>query len=328
MTETKRKTKLENQKNVMSILLGDETPKQTSPHEPMVVDIENLVPYFNHPFKLYEGERLDDMVRSIKELGVLLPAIVRPIDDYTFEILSGHNRVNAAKIAGLSEVPVIVKDGLNDDEAMLIVTESNLVQRSFGDLSHSERAISLKAHMAAISRQGKRNDLVSEVERLSNPDEIKLSGTSGQIVPKLESRDLAAEKYGLDARSVSRYKRLADLSKSLLDRVDNDEIPFIAAVTLSFINLDEQERLGKILSETSYKVDMKKAETLREQSARQHLTDEKITQILSGEFDKKKKASTTPKPLTIKPKIYSKYFDEGTPQSEMEVTNYYKSSVF
>jgi len=109
------------------------------------LNIDFLIPYSNHPFRLYEGERLDDMVRSVKKFGIMVPVIVRHIkfSDRKFEILSGHNRVNAAKLAGLKEVPVIVQNDLSEKEAELIVTETNLHQRSFSDLSHSERAVCL-----------------------------------------------------------------------------------------------------------------------------------------------------------------------------------------
>jgi len=231
--------------------------------------------------------------------------------------LSGHNRVNAAKIAGLKKVPAVIKTDLTDDEAELIVTETNLVQRSFSDLSHSQRAIALKRHMNAISKQGKRTDLLDEIETLSNPHEIKENETSAQVVRKLESREVAGEKYGLNRMNVSRYVRLSNLDKSLLNRIDAEEIAFIPAVSLSYLSPDEQTELDKLLTETAYKVDMKKAESLREFSESKRLTNEKMMQILSGELNRKPKSKTAP-PLKIKAKIYQKYFDGDTPQSEME----------
>jgi ParB family chromosome partitioning protein len=140
------------------------------------------------------------MVLSIKELGVLQPVIVRPLneDEGLYEILSGHNRVNAAKLAGLTEIPVIIKKGLSDEEAKLIVTETNLIQRSFSDLSHSERAIALKTHMSAITKQGKRNDLISEITNILVAFESSDEETCGLIDHKTKSRDKTAEKYGID----------------------------------------------------------------------------------------------------------------------------------
>ncbi|NLP00031.1 MAG: ParB N-terminal domain-containing protein, partial [Clostridiaceae bacterium] len=123
------------------------------------ISIGKLIPFKGHPFKLYQGERLQGLVDSIREIGVILPVVVRPIKDGDYEILSGHNRVNAARIAGLDIVPAIIKEGLTEEEANLIVTETNLLQRSFSDLSHSERAIALKRHYDNIKEQSKKAQL-------------------------------------------------------------------------------------------------------------------------------------------------------------------------
>jgi ParB family chromosome partitioning protein len=205
-----------------------------------ILHISNLVPYSNHPFKLYEGERLDDMVRSIKELGVLQPVIVRPLneDGTIYEILSGHNRVNAAKLAEFTEIPAIIKKDLSDEEAKLIVTETNLIQRSFADLSHSERAIALKTHMSAITKQGKRNDLINEITNILVAFESGDEETCGLIDHKTKSRDKTAVKYGIDPRSVSRYVRLSQLTPELLSRVDNGEIGLYPAVSISYLSPD------------------------------------------------------------------------------------------
>ncbi|MCL2253081.1 MAG: ParB/RepB/Spo0J family partition protein [Lachnospiraceae bacterium] len=315
-----RKSKAEAARSVKALLL-DQDPNNLAPESTSnILFIDELVSFAGHPFKLYEGEQLDDMVRSIKELGVIVPIIVRESPDGDlgiYEILSGHNRVNAAKLAGLKKVPAIIKVGLTDSEAKLIVTETNLVQRSFTDLSHSERAIALKTHIEAIKSQGKRKDLLSEIEKLSNPHEIKDSDTSGLLDPKNEARDIAGKKYGLDARTVSRYIRLCDLCEFMLNRVDNDEIGLYPAVSLSYLSPDEQTELDRLLTESAYKIDMKKAELLREFSEVKKLTPEKMTQILSGELNKKPKPKTAP-PLKIKAKVYQKYFSGDTTQSEME----------
>jgi len=314
------KSKEEVQKSVMAMLLDDEPANTNIPaNATETLLIDNLIPFSDHPFKLYEGERLDDMVRSIKEFGIITPIIVRPInDDRTFEILSGHNRTNAAKIAGLATVPVIIKTGLTDDEAELIVTETNLVQRSFGDLSHSQRAVALKRHMNAISKQGKRNDLINEIQKLSNPHEIVGNESCSLTGNKLKSLEKAGAQYGLSKNSVARYVRLTFLNATLLNRVDNEEIGLYPAVALSYISPEEQIELNQILDESRYKIDIKKAESLREFSKSKKLSNEKIKQILSGELNKKLKPKTAP-PLRIKAKIYQKYFDGSTAQSEMEV---------
>ena len=299
--------------------MSNKEGKAPTIHDSMI-KIDLLIPYENHPFKLYEGERLDDMVRSIKEMGILLPIIVRPVDpdDKLFEILSGHNRFNAAKIIGLTEVPVIIKRDLSDDDAALIVTETNLVQRSFADLSHSERAIAIKTHMDAISKQGKRSDIISEINILLNADKTDENETCGTVCHNTKSRDKTAEKYGLSSRSISNYIRLCKLDKLLLSKVDSEEIAFFSAVAISYLLPDEQTELNRILNETKYKVDMKKAELLRESSESKKLTADRIEQILSGEFNKNSK-SKSPKAYKIKPKIYSKFFDDTMKHTEVDV---------
>jgi ParB family chromosome partitioning protein len=322
----KRKSKAELEKSVMAILMDGDAKTGAAEHDAhIILGIGELVPYANHPFRLYKGERLDDMVRSVREHGVIVPIIVRPhIDgEYAgmYEILSGHNRINAAKIAGLTKVPVVIKTGLTENEAKLIVTETNLMQRSFSDLSHSERAVALQMHLEALKcengGQGKRTDLLDEIKILANPHEIRENPTSPQVGERLLSVEKTGEKYGLSKNSVSRYIRLTFLNKPLLDRVDADEIPLVPAVSLSYLSPDEQGELDLLLSETAYRVDMKKAESLRGFSESKNLTDEKMIRILSGELDRKPKPKTAP-PLKIGAKIYRKYFDGDATQSEME----------
>jgi ParB family chromosome partitioning protein len=317
-----RKSKAELERSVMAIPLDDDMKiGKPEPDARKTLSIDDLVPFAGHPFKLYEGERLDDMVRSVREYGVIVPIIVRPHtgDEYAgmYEILSGHNRVNAARIAGLGETPAVIKKGLTDNEAKLIVTETNLMQRSFADLSHSERAVALKTHMDAIKSQGKRNDLLDEIKILSNPREIGENGTSYQVDTMLRSNEKTGAQYGLSSASVARYVRLTFLNQALLDRVDSNEIPFLPAVSLSYLSPDEQTELNRLLDESAYKVDMKKAESLREFSEGKKLTPDKMIQILSGELNKKPKPKTAPA-FKLKAKIYQKYFNGDTPQSEME----------
>ena len=123
------------------------------------MDFAQMEPFPSHKFKLYEGQQLADMVESIRQFGILLPIILWHNEEGRYIILSGHNRHNAALLAGLSKGPVIIKENLTYDEAVLIVTETNLRQRSFGDMSHSERAYCLAQHYEALKSQGRRNDL-------------------------------------------------------------------------------------------------------------------------------------------------------------------------
>ena len=157
-------------------LFGKSTVKKDEMAGITEIELTNLKPFPNHPFKLYEGKRLEDMIQSIKEMGIILPIIVRPSGPEEYEILSGHNRVNAARIVGLKTAPTVIKEEVNDDEAMIIVTETNLMQRSFTDLLPSEKAKSLKVHYDALTKQGRRTDLIFEIKNLME-DRVNISHT-------------------------------------------------------------------------------------------------------------------------------------------------------
>jgi ParB family chromosome partitioning protein len=230
---------------------------------------------------------------------------VRPVDDFNYEILSGHNRVEAAKAAGLETVPALVRDGLSDEDALLVVTETNLRQRSFADMSHSERALALSMHHDAIKKQGHRTDLIQEIENMVNASNINASETFGLLDQKLNSREKVAKEYGLDSRTIARYLRVEKLIDPLKNRLDENEFAFYAAVTLSYLSRDEQQIVDDILDASHYKVDMKKAETLRAASEKKPLDHETVEQILAGE---KKPRPARPTAFKLKPKIVSKYF--------------------
>ena len=257
-----------------------------------------LVPFRNHPFKLYEGQRLEDMVESIKEHGVITPIIVRPlpIQEEQYEILSGHNRANAAKIVGLEKIPAVIKEGLTDEEAMLIVTETNLIQRSFSELSHSEKARIIAERHKAIKQQGKRTDLINEVEMLSNTDGCAENPTFVQFDKKMKSNEKLGEKYDLSPATISRYLKIDMLIDKLKTRLDNkEEIPLMAAVNLSFLKVDEQEIIEGILKEKNFKIDIKKAEILKSFSKGRNFNYDKAYEVLSGKYFNKPKKSQKPK---------------------------------
>jgi len=278
---------------------------------------EKLFPFKSHPFKLYSEQRFDDMVESVKANGILLPIIVRPLDDFNYEILSGHNRVEAAKAAGLENVPAIVRDGLSDDEALLVVTETNLIQRSFADLSHSERALTLSMHHGAIKKQGRRSDLIKEIENMLEASNINDSGTLSPMVTKLRTDAKLAQDYGLDRGTVARYLRVSKLIDALKERLDNGEVALRAAVTISYIPREEQEIIEDILDSSHYKLDMKKADALRNSSAKKPLDHETVEQILSG--TKKPRATRAPA-FKLKPKIVSRFFTPEQKADEIEAT--------
>ncbi|MDR2356559.1 MAG: ParB N-terminal domain-containing protein [Oscillospiraceae bacterium] len=287
---------------------------------------DSLRPFKNHPFKPYQGQRFDDMVESIRENGMLVPIIARPIKtdsrepdvSDSYEILSGHNRVEAAKAAGIENIPAIVREGLTDEEALLIVTETNLIQRSFADLTHSERAVTLTMHHEAIKRQGRRTDLIREIESmLKNPDEFSGNSTSAPVGQKLTTRDKIAQDYGLAKNTVARYLRVNKLIDALKTRLDDGELPIRAAVSLSYLTTDEQRIVDDALNSSHYKADMKKADSLRLASEKKPLDRETVEQILAGT---KKPRSAKPGAFKLKAKIVTRYFLPGQKNDEIEAT--------
>lgn len=310
--------KVENLDDLFLLNTPAAASNESMPYKAQVtLKISLLIPFENHPFKLYDGERLSDMVESIKELGVILPVIVRPKGNETYEILSGHNRVNAAELAGLIEVPVIIKENLTDDEALLIVTETNLIQRSFTDLLHSERAKALSEHHKALSSQGKRTDLLNEIEKLANTDEIGENSTCSPVGKRSTSLEKTGNNYSLSKNTVARYLRINKLIKPLKDRLDTENISIRTAYDLSFLDEQAQDTIEKVSNEYSFKIDMKAAETLRTYFDSKKLNDEMVYQILSGEINKKVKTKT-PEPYKLKNRVYAKYFSPKRKALEVE----------
>jgi len=281
------------------------------------LDIEKLVPYKNHPFKLYEGDRKNDMVESIKANGVIIPIIVRKIDDDNYEILSGHNRVECARIAEIDTVPSIIREDLTDEEALLIVTETNLMQRSFADLCHSERAVTLTTHYEAIKQQGKRNDLINELKNLFNPSNSAENPTSRLLGEKLKTEEKIAKEYDLSPRNISRYLRINKLIDCHKNRIDNSEMGLYAGVELSYLKSDEQQIVDDVLISGNYKLDVKKAESLRELSKQKNLTHETVQAVFAGK--KKITNRVSPPAIKLKPKIFLEFFKPE--QKKEEITN-------
>lgn len=240
----------------------DVTSQHENKDDVTKLKIETLIAFENHPFKLYEGDRLNDMVDSIKNLGVIVPIVVRK-KGLRYESLSGHNRVNSAKLAGLDEVPAVIKEGLSEEEAILIVTETNLMQRSFNDLVHSERATVIATRHSAMKNQGVRTDLLDEIEKLSKAPNTNDELTSCPVGTKLDSKSEVGKKYDLSARSVARYLRLDKLNPKLKYLVDKGQIAMRAGVDLSYMTKDSQEMVEAIISENTFKVDMKKHQHLK-----------------------------------------------------------------
>ena len=282
------------------------------------MSFDHMEPFPDHKFKLYEGQQLEDMVESIRQLGILLPVILWHTEDNKHIILSGHNRVNAGKLAGLTKAPIIIKEKLTLEEATLIVTETNLRQRSFTDLSYSERAYCLAQHYEAQKAQGRRSDLLEEIEMLINPCIYEENPTSVQVEQKLESRGKVGQEYGLSASNVGRYIKISTLISELLSKVDAGEIAFLTAYTLSFIeDKTLQKQIADIIERDSYRVDMKKAELLRSYYEKDKLNRDSIELIISGEKYKKLK-SDKPHPMKVKAAIISRYFKPEQSVKEIE----------
>lgn len=220
--------------------------------EPEKIEIELLKHFPNHKFKLYTGKRLEDMIESIEQYGVIVPIVVWK-NENDFIILSGHNRVEACKKLGLDEIPCVIKEDLTMEEATLIVTETNFMQRSFSDLSYSERAYTLEQHYKALKCQGKRNDLLQEIGNLMKNGTEK----SEYNIEKV------GNEYNLSKDTVARYMRLAKLNEDLLQKVDNESLSFMVAYNISFIE-DEtlQQKINFILN-NGQKISLEKSQELK-----------------------------------------------------------------
>lgn len=281
------------------------------------IDIDKLIPYKNHCFRLYEGERLDDMVRSVRNYGIMIPVIVRNVPD-TFEILSGHNRVNAAKIAGKKNVPAVVKENLPDEFAEIYVVESNTMQRGFKELRISEQALAVEM----IYKRLKNSEAVRAIEKElsvlegvkspmdtcndSNKNEVKSPMDTCEKVDNLKG---AAEEYGLSRASIARLLRINKLSDELKAMVDEGNIKLRPAVELSYIPKEMQDMLVKVMSQQEVSViDMKMAKQLCEiAGSYASPSEELIAEVLCGTYGEDAKPKEAGEKVTIPKATYSRY---------------------
>lgn len=252
-----------------------------------------LIPFKNHPFKLYDGEKLNDLVESIKEYGILSPVIAREVENQEeLELLSGHNRVNAAKIIGLETVPTIIKN-VDDDTAQIIVAEANFRQRQ--DFLPSEKARAYKMQLDALKRQGKKRD-----------NDICSNGTETET-----SREEVAKNNDTSAAQIRRYVRLNFLTEKLLDMVDNKILSFRPAVEISYLSEEGQQIIESLISNQGIKISLKQAERLRElEKSLGVLNLNTILQVLSEKKKEKKK-------LEIPVSKVKAYFDDNITDEEM-----------
>ncbi|WP_337402080.1 ParB N-terminal domain-containing protein, partial [Porcipelethomonas sp.] len=265
------------------------------------IPISSLVPYHDHKFQLYSGERLEDMVESVKKNGILIPIIVQPYGE-NYEILSGHNRTNAAKLAGLETVPAVIKERLSDDEAEMYMIETNLRQRGFDDLKISEQAAVLAMRHSKMFSEEKSRAINEELERLDGNE------------PSKSKLDITGEEYGMKKDSVARLLRVDKLIPELKPWVDSKQLAVRAAVELSYIPEEEQKLLYSIIKSPDngmlIKLDIRKAKQLREAYKNvEKLSKSKMTELLIGDYKAKKSEM---KPLKLPSEFYLKYFDEDT----------------
>lgn len=281
-------------------LLMDDIEERAVPKGLELLAVKSIKPFHDHPFHLYEGERLEDMIASIKEHGVLNPVIVQKTED-GYEMLSGHNRLNAAKLAGLKEVPAIVKTGLSEEEAYVYVIETNLMQRSFSDLLISEKAAVLKARYEKESCQGRRNDIIEEIARMEGKE---LPVTCGHGDQRLNTRDMIGKEYELSGSSVGRLLKLNDLIKPFKDMVDRGALYTKVALQMAFLPEEEQNMVYEAIKGKSTKVTLEAVMKLRSHSGA--LTDAMVKRYLSAEPVKKKC-------YKVPGRIVEKYFEGMNP---------------
>lgn len=285
-------------------------PPEALKNSVQLIPCDMLKPYHNHKFEMYTGERLEDMVESIRENGVLSPIIVQPCDG-GYEILIGHNRWNASKIVGLPAVPALVKEGLTEEEAELYVIESNVMQRGFDNLRISEQAAVIAQRHDEMFSQGKRNDIIHELKILSGEEET----TSGSVGQKLETRDSIANEYSISGRNVARLIRVDKLIVELKALVDSKMLAIRSAVELSFLSETAQHDIAEQAED--FKIDMKTAKKLRDASDENGDIDTAtIVRIITGTENVKPKAVS----VKIKSDIFSKYFSPDAKKKEINET--------
>lgn len=296
------KAKQNNDDTISNVL---DTMTQNKAVDIELLSINLLVPYHNHPFSLYSGERLEDMVDSIKENGVLTPIIVQPISDGKYEILAGHNRWNASKIAGKQTIPAIIKEGLSEEDAFMYVVETNIVQRGFDNLKLSEQATVITERADAF-REEKRQAIQKEIDEL-NGNKI---GRTDEAVGK---------EYELNPKRIQRLIRIHKyLIPELKILLDEGKIPFIPAVNLSHIDGAGQKIISELISEEC-EMTLKKSEKLKDYAKEGRISEEIIHMIMEG--NKPEQVENAPektKTVRINKTVFSRYFPKNANSEQIK----------
>ena len=279
-------------KGADDIFSTEESRQEQQREQVQQIPIGELFPFKNHPFKVLDDEAMTRTVESIAQYGVLAPLIARPRPDGDgYEIISGHRRQYAAKLAGLDTLPVIVRQ-MSDDAAVILMVDSNL-QREH--ILPSERALAYKMKLEAIKNQGARSDL-----------------TSAQVGRKLEAADIVGQEAGDSRNQVRRFIRLTNLIPELLDMVDEKKISFNPAVELSYLDESQQRAFLEAMDGTQNAPSVSQAQQLKKMAQCGEFTYEKAFDILGQE--KKSEQNT----VTIKNDILRKYFPRSYTPRQME----------
>ena len=260
----------------------------------MEIEISKIHPFKNHPFKVLDDEKMQDLEESVKINGVLTPVLLRMDENEEYEMVSGHRRMHAAQLAGLTTIPAIVRE-LSDDDAIVAMVDAN-IQRE--ELLPSEKAFAYKMKLEAMKRQGVRTDLTC----------VQNEHKSGK-----KSRELLGEQVGISSVQVTRYIRLTELIPELLDLVDNKKLQFTVAVDISYIDKEIQEWIYEYISDTGF-IKPKQIAALRNQ-----LNDGPINQIqMLSIFNNCVMAKKVSRSLTFSEKKLTKYFPDDYTAKDME----------
>lgn len=274
-----------------------------------MLPVDAIKPFHEHPFKIYQGDRLEDMVESIREHGILTPVIVRKLGT-EYEMLAGHNRQNAARMAGLSEIPAIVKENLSDEEAWIYVVETNVIQRSFNDLSISERITVLSARYDKVCGTKKREEILEELH--------VLNGDVGghDVHQAAKSRELIGQEYGMTGRNIARYVRCGQLIQGFKDMLDDGSLALVVGVELSYLSEEEQKLVKAVVDQNCISIKNDMAKKLR--AAAGSITEESV-QVLMG-VDKPVEAAEIIKPISVKipAKVYIATAEERREEAYFE----------
>ena len=278
-------------KGLDDLFSTEENRQEEQREQVQQIPIDELHPFTNHPFKVLDDEAMTRTVESIAQYGVLAPLIARPRPEGGYEIISGHRRQYAAKLAGLDTLPVIVRQ-MSDDAAVILMVDSNL-QREH--ILPSERAFAYKMKLKALKNQGARSDL-----------------TSCQVGTKFRADESLAEDSGESARNVQRFIRLTNLIPELLDMVDEKKIAFNPAVELSYLDESQQRAFLEAMEDTQNAPSLSQAQQLKKLAQQREFSYEKAFDVMGQE--KKNEKDT----VTIKNETLRKYFPRSYTPKQME----------